>query len=478
MFHSSLFKPDGPTPIIPASFNQSRCGAGKTTAALRDMATGTNRYLYAVDRKIVIDDRVATIQAEAANAGTNPLIEIVVTGDHEGAAKPIPVRIAEAIVRLSVHDHAIIVITHAGLTMTDHQTFAGCGARRWNLIVDETPDIHEVRSVDFGPFLIPSLREHYELQEDGAISLRRPIPTREFERPCMAEFRPFHDLLKRGRARASITSWDDAGQPFFVERTWDCTVLGLFDSVSFFADSFSDSITYRVLQSEGVLWEERLLTDHRVWRDRAVTIEYFADSFQASGHQFRKAEMKTELGKVAEYLTTLEIRNHLWTVSREIAAVFDPAEIGGQTVTPKQAGSNQWREWHDATMIYSAKPSPDEVIVHGRRGMSEGDLVRAREGVDIRQFVMRLSLRDPDSTAPVRVRLFDRWQAEQLKAYLDETYGFACQLVRIDVGLTKPIPKKVGRPPNMTAEERKEARAKTQREYHMRTKAKKSLSSG
>jgi hypothetical protein len=468
VFHPKAFVPDPASPVV-ATFCQARCGGRKTTTALTDMSGHPARYIYVVDRKQPIEERVATLRHEAERSGTKPMIEVIVSGmSNSSGSKPISALIAEAITRNERLDHAIIIITHKGLTMTSHQTY---GSRRWNLIVDEVPDMHEIKSVDLGPLLIPTLRHMYELQEDGGISLARPISTREIDRAGIPALRELHDVIKSGNARASIRSWDEAGEPWYVERVWDVAILSLFDSVSFFADSFADSITHNTLRSEGVIWEERFLPDHRIWKQRAVRIEYFVRSFNASGYQFRKPEIKTELAKVAAYMSALGINNHLWTVSAEVARVFDRGVIGGECVSPKQAGSNQWREWHDATMIYSAKPSPDEILIHGKRGMREDDLIRAREGCDIRQFVMRLSLRDPDSTAPVVVRLFDRDQAIELKTYLDKTYGFECEIAHVDLGVTKPARKRSADVPTQTPEERRAARAIVNRNNYAKRKA-------
>lgn len=431
------------------------------------MAHRRERFIYAVDRKEPIAERVAALEAASSLAGTTPHIEIVVSGMmNSKASKPIATLIAEAVFRAAGFDHAIIIITHQGLKMTSADTF---GARSWNLIVDEVPDFHELKSVDLHPVFIPTLQAMFCLAPDGSFTPNRAIPARDFERPDMERFRDLYDMAKTGGAKASIRSWHEAEKPFHVERVWDASILNLFDSVEFFADSFDASITYKVLESEGVIWEERFLDDHRVWRDRSVTIEYFVESFRASGYQFRKAEIKAELAKVAQYMTALGIKDHLWTTSSEIKSVFDETRIGGARVTPKQAGSNAWRTWHDATMLYSAKPSPDEILVHAQRGMTEDDLIRAREGCDIRQFVMRLSLRDPESTAPVTVRLFDRDQAVELARYLHATYGFECDLRLVDVGVTKPEREKAVRVVQ-TEQEKKASRQITQRRQYEKRK--------
>jgi hypothetical protein len=454
---------------IKAQFCSARCGAGKTSSILRTLATEPARYLYAVDRREVAPGRELQILEEARMAGMRePIIEIVFSNSSNGGgSKGIAALIGEAIKRCDPLRHAIIIVSHAGLKMTDHTTLS---RKRWSLIIDETPDLFELTSMDTGPMFVPFFEANYEMQEDGRIDVKRPVSASEFDRPSLRPLRQFHDLVKRGGARASVTSWEETAEPWWVSRCWDASLLGLFDSVVFFADSFPETITYHHLKHEGVEFEEIFLADHRVWRDRKVRIYYYADDHEASAGRFRDAAMRAELTKIAAHMSSLGINNHLWTTNASIAPIFAPHAIAGDNVTPKQAGSNAWQHWHDASMIYAARPTPDEILIHGQRGMTEADLVRARGGYDIKQFCMRLSLRNPDSVEPVTIRLYDKEQAEELKSYLDEAYGFNCEVEHIDLDIKKPARAR-GRPRKQTEEERRVAKAIAQRKWKQARKA-------
>jgi hypothetical protein len=112
-----------------------------------------------------------------------------------------------------------------------------------------------------------------------------------------------------------------------------------------------------------------------------------------------------------------------------------------------------------ASAIYAAKPSAQERRFLGHLGIDPDVIVRSRETYDLKQFIMRTSLRVPESTAPVELRVLDKWQAQALGRYLRESYGLEPELVFDDIGLAFAA-KMRGRPATgraKTAEERREA---------------------
>ena len=101
---------------IKASYIDARCGAGKTRHVLKMMATTPKCWVYAVDRKDVIEDRSKDIEAFAAEAGvTTPAIRSVHSETENRARKPVSERIWRAVEEFRGVDHSIIIITHAGL---------------------------------------------------------------------------------------------------------------------------------------------------------------------------------------------------------------------------------------------------------------------------------------------------------------------------------------------------------------------------
>jgi hypothetical protein len=480
---------------ISATYTDARCGAGKTRAAVRMMATTPAKWLYAVDRKAAMIERVEDIKDAATEAGAHPPHIIEIHSEAENAArKPIENLIRERLATLGRVNHVAVMITHAGLNACSHATFPD----GWHLIVDEAPDLVEIRSMDTGPWAVPSLAHFYALDEHGRVSLIRSIPASEFDRSHVAPFRQFHDMVRRGgtvalrrveeeekagqavRRTIPVNDWAvTAKEAWFVARAWDPTMLAKFRTVHFLADSFAETIAFHALRSAGVEFAPRILDDARVWRSRPVSIEFFADDHSASAYQWRKAGAGTELSKIARYLSEAKLpQEHLWTTNALIRDHFLGVGVPGEPVTPRQAGSNQWAGWHQASIIYSARPSPDEIAVLEAMGMSEDDIVRARQGNDLKQFVLRTSLRDPDSAAPVILRVYDKWQAAELKSYLDASYGFDCEVVHIDVGVKVPedlTPRRV----LLTHEEKKARKSvRNARNYRLRAAKKASPSDG
>ena len=129
-----------------------------------------------------------------------------------------------------------------------------------------------------------------------------------------------------------------------------------------------------------------------------MTIRYVSADRVAASSRFKSETGAEDMAKVWDWLALETDPQHLWTVN---AGMKVTADVVGERVTPKQAGSNKWRTWCKASAIYAAKPSPLERKFYALLGIDAGVIVASREAYDLNQFFMRTSLRDPTSTARV-----------------------------------------------------------------------------
>jgi hypothetical protein len=64
---------------VEINYCSARCGAGKTIYALNLMTSQEWRWLYVVDRRDVIDDRIEALEIAARRNSTSPFIRAIHT---------------------------------------------------------------------------------------------------------------------------------------------------------------------------------------------------------------------------------------------------------------------------------------------------------------------------------------------------------------------------------------------------------------
>ena len=138
-------------------------------------------------------------------------------------------------------------------------------------------------------------------------------------------------------------------------------------------------------------------------------------------------------------------------------------------VSPKIAGSNEYRFLTECSVLYSAKASDAENKVFAAMtcGLLDYEAVRRdHEFEDLIQIVFRSSLRMPDDVRPVTVTVYDKEQATFLADYFKSAgFPFRTSLWFIDLGLTytkaKPGPKPDPlKPPKSAAQRAADYRAR------------------
>lgn len=448
--------------ILDIYYSADRCGAGKTTWALERMAGEPGRYVFVVDRIENAERAKRELNRLTEERGTVAHIEIISADDGAKTVGGVGVRIMDAGLELSGNRHVIVVITHAGMIrVKDWERF-----KLWTaIIIDEVPAICEREEHPSTAWLMPVLSRFYGLKPVSGTTSLLTFKRGLTHADVPPEWRSFHNRALTGEAMVDLTDWEELAErtdPWSSWRIWDVTKLdGVFDEVTFLADGFADTETYHLMALNPVVRfiAKVVVPDHRSWKERAVTIRYVSEERRAASSRFRSADHAEDMAKVWQWLATVDDDHHLWTANNGVDVT---SPIRGSRVTPKQAGSNAYRAWHKASVIYAAKPSPSERKFFKSLGIDPDVIVASREAYDINQFFMRTSLRVPDSVEAVELRCFDRHQAETFAAKLSVDYGLSADLEHDDIGLSQAPVNVGGRPPKngrkaMTQEERREA---------------------
>lgn len=167
-----------------------------------------------------------------------------------------------------------------------------------------------------------------------------------------------------------------------------------------------------------------------------------------------------------------------------MADVVGASRVPGCVLSPRQAGSNDWQHVHCVTSIYSSKPNGFERHLFETIGVSADEVRRAREYEDLLQFVFRSSIRDPNSSETVEVRVYDIAQAEFLaRFFADDPNGYVDVTVYpiTDAGVLtvqRPRSGRKTRPGNLSADGRLLPKAVRQAAYRERLKAEKLAAGG
>lgn len=464
------------------NYSDARCGAGKTYWACEQMAKNPGRYLLAVDRRVAGQERENTIMAFAAQFGTNPnVIHIYSQPADDGGKIPnapsVKRLVEDQALKHRPTEHVVVIITHAGMKLADLADYRG-----WTLIVDEVPSILDFKPMKTGAMLA-WFQANYKLipRESGGSSVKFVGAFKPSDLADEAKrLKDFHSLVLAGDTRVSLTSWTEPGK-WSAWRIWPVTKLSQFKDVYMLGDSVLESETARLLKREGVMFQEIAEIAERDakrhWAARPLTIRYFAEDHEAGSKLFSKPEFSEELAKVGRWIAanTPDKSRHLWTCNDKYAATLAACGIEGVKVQPLQAGTNSYTAMVVASMIYTAKASPEEGKHYLEQwNITRDEIIKGRERYGLKQFFLRTAMRLPENTEPLEFRLYDKAQALDLGQYLQSKYGVAPVYIFEDVGIV--LPKKETKDEDdaeparvlMTPEEKRAAETRRKRIYRAR----------
>jgi hypothetical protein len=464
-------------------YSSARCGSGKTHWAIKRLSERIGRTVFAVDRKEIASARAEAIRTSAEKAGFNPHVRVICSEDEQARNhRSVARRIEDAAVDLADDPHAVLIVCHAGLRLADLSAFSG-----WSLIIDEAMNLLEHRVEETGAMLA-WLEANYQLGREqqvvnghGSISSQvLPEPDGSYAIKFVGAFTmgdiakrgsrdwlSFHQMVLTSHARCDVGSWREKAR-WSAWRRLDAGVhLAAFDEVFILADSFTDSETHLLMGCEpGLTFAE--IAEIRVrdaawcWRRRDARVEFFLDHRSVSDSLLKAPAFRRHLKAIGRHIAANSSEDdHLWSCNDAQAAALKACKIPGRKVQPVQAGANEHDQIATVSILYSAKPSPEAKVLYGRWGITEQQLIAAREFNAIRQFVMRSNARVPDSVRPLTFRVMDRAQAGDLERYLTAMYGFNVTLEHVDLGIedVKPSPNVGGKAKPLSLEERRARQA-------------------
>lgn len=442
-------------------FDDRPCGSGKTYNELQYMVQTPGRYILAVDRRDIMEERVSTLSELSTRAGMNPAIVVTRSGPQSSVEKfgNTTIRCSRAVctdVEAIPHrhpiNHVIAIVTHEALKSSDLADFVG-----WSLVIDETPSIwdrQELRTTLSREFL----QSHYDLEQVGSRCVVTSISDKtaaDFRRDSLTqELTVMHARVcdPRMTVLADVASWDDLGD----EGKWTWTSifspvqLGVFEKVKILANAFTRSLTYKVLAKvwPEISWLPECRHQHRPYLRRKMRIRYFAANHTASRSLFDSEEGKRRLRKISEFIAAeVEPENHIWTCNQDDLPSLKNALVRSQRLSPRQSGSNAYNHLTAVSAIYTAKASPKERGLFQSLGIDPHAATETREYETIFQFVGRCAVRDPKSTKPITVHVYDRQQAEYLHELFSATNYVDCELSLVDLGFAHRRAPKPGRRP-------------------------------
>jgi hypothetical protein len=444
-------------------FSAASCGAGKTKWAVEYMGGTTGRYIYAVDRVEEFEKRLSLIKQSANEMGCMVRVRTLSSKGGNVVTRDFPL----AVEKLSQEDHAVIIMTHEAMKMVDHTVVEGLG---WTIIVDEDPKIWSSSSFELSaskPFwaatynLKPFVEGYSEITVKADAPSWKALLLDELTRPIAA----FHNRVKRGAAVVNLETWDqlEERQRLTYFTIWDVGELAVYDGAVILANSFDSLVTYRLIKAlkPDVAFEPlKAIGRKKVWAARHLTINYVAEDHRAGSTFFKNTETGREaVTKWADWVrANAEGTEHYWAAN----SARGDLKLPGKQVSPKIAGSNEYRGLTQCSVLYSAKASSHEnrVFAQLTGGLIDHEAVRRdREFEDLVQIVFRSSLRMPEDERSVTVTVYDREQAQFLRDYFVAAgFPFTVDLNFVDLGIvrqwSKPGPKTDSRNPPKTAAER------------------------
>jgi hypothetical protein len=436
------------------------------------MASTPGQYLFAVDRREVIETRTKRIEEKAAAEGTHPLIQAIFSkseGQFEAGTENVRQALREQPTKDHDAPHVVVICTHEGLLSSDLSTYKG-----WTLIIDETPNIwmfDEIRAEHTWPLY----KKFFGLEPDegewSRVTIRNSAPTVMALSKDKTLSQKFIDTYRRWQAmrpRVKLTSWDELkdGQARSWCSVWNPERLHAFKRVMILANSFEETLTFKLLKQAEVRLVPFAIPDDRQWQPRTVTLRYFASTHQAgTGFWTNSGDPggAEALRKTFDWIRqNTDPENHFWSANLDALKRFN---LPGQRLQPKVSGSDAYKHLTCASFIYTAKPSRAEVEAFAGYGITFDEIVRARQNEDLVQFLWRSALRVPDDTRDVEFRVYDLAQAIFLKEFIEAT-GRPFKIILehvIEAGVDDHRPKPVGRPEAVKTEAEKLAQSAKER---------------
>lgn len=428
-------------------------GSGKTRTAWLEASRKPGLYVFAFHS-------IELLEEQAAHAlKTGPRI-FTAHSDKAGNVEPQILRAVETIRRDGL-THAFLLITHRALIAYDLSVLWG-----WHWVIDEAPQLHAN-----GKLKITSTDQAAWASLIELTNVAGGVSAVNWTAPPQSVGEAMNGLLA-GQANF-VTAAERGGVILFSETLtvgshswlsiWLPSALPAPKSVRIVSASFEKSISAKLL---GLLAPETGFTYREIIRPRlgqpTVTIRYFAD-WEATTQHWKTREGRGDLKAMADHIRTVRPDLGFWSGNEDVLELMDHRVSDREGIPPKAMGLNR----HDASVscafFYSAKAVPGDEILLAEMGLTNADILAAREDEDVFQFVYRGAIRRPEYAGPYDIYLFSRQQAERLKHALEASGLTNVQIERATVAGVSAEPvaaKKKGRPKRWVGETDEERKAR------------------
>ena len=382
-------------------------GCGKSYAMRQEAIRTPGLYLFAYPSIDLVEEQLAAFEAETSI----PVVEAHSEAPGSGTVQN----------RLERHqsyfegnniDHAVVLITHEGLMGADLSAFG-----EWHVRIDEVPNtiqsgvVHAPASADFlkRAIAIDPVGSH------GWGELRLLDKQRGWHALATDDlFRPLAEMMKQASRRHGVfvdtPDWKDS---FGWCSIWPLASLAHCKSVKIAAASFDISLGAVVAKR----WEaasvsfdptEKLRTRTK---EPAVRVHYFTQSHEGSTSFWAKRRGSRFLVSICDFLAAKEPNLGFWAANDVAERLLDH-RLNGKPISPKAAGLNVYDDETSCALIYSSKALPGDKPAQALFGITDDEILRAREEEDILQFVMRGAIRRCDFGDDYDIYLYSKRQAE------------------------------------------------------------------
>jgi len=467
-------------------FTDGACGTGKTHNALKTIASSGGLHLYVTDRREAIMERSAKIVSLLADVGaTMSVVSIISERDRKTQSWSVRRRVQDLPASWHATDDVCVFITHEAMRMCDLSEFTG-----WSIWIDEVPDIMDNETMQIGVSkslfdrlycLDPISNDDGEPSGWSGVRLRGSeaslahIAQDDIANGLRAFHRRLTDQHEHDRRAVVVNAsrWDEYGPDKRCNwfSIWSPEHLSAFNRVTFLANAFTDSLTFQIMRAmwPSIEWKKVQADGSRKFKQRTVTIHYYAERHQASRKLFNSDAGRAYVQAICDDIRVRVTSDHIYmTNGAEDEIVFLP----GTKLSPKQAGSNEFSAINAATCIYTVKPDHEQRKAYELLGIDPDYYIETNERETILQFMCRTSVRDPESVCHVDLFVYDKTQADFLRRYFDrDQRGYAVATMQLhDLGFAY-AERKRGRPVVVRSEDDQARRATDRREADRLRKA-------
>lgn len=411
-------------------------GSGKSTVMREEAIAQPGLYLFASPTHELIDEQLKDFRRDSRG------LKLWAVHSKTGGKGKVEERLEHARSTLASegHGHAVILTTHDAMMGTDLTAFAG-----WHARIDEAP-----AAVQAGSFDISEVRASFK--EQFALKTK---PGHDWASLTLkGDKRSWKQLQRANGAKELVEFYKQAAQParvFVRTPDWDAqddidwysmwTPLELagFASIQIAGASYTSSVGYLGAKA---LFEDLLEFDERdvpVVRTRqpSITIHYFTDSHRGSTTYWGTSDGRLQIKQVCDYLAKTLPKVSFWSGNTVVQHLMEH-RLKGELIAASAAGLNKHRRKQHCAIIFSGKATKADRGMMKVFGLSDEHIERAREDELIRQFAMRGALRDLSFDLGYDVYVYEKVQAERLKAHFEKLLFTTVEMVGVEeAGLMK-----------------------------------------